>query len=154
MGVTNYLLSRMILQVVVSSRRCKLWKSRLGAGFKDFSKISPAKFGEMIQFWRLHIFQMGWNSKPPTRRCCLKQIVEATPQNILVSRAHRICATGILAWNITQMLVNISYLDPIRSTTGHLLKWIIVFKGKLGVPQTVYPWYLLCSLGILGDYNP
>ena len=27
-------------------------------------------------------------------------------------------------------------------------------KGQLGVPLTVYPWYLLCSLGILGDYNP
>ena len=27
--------------------------------------------------------------------------------------------------------------------------------GQLGVPLTyVYPWYLLCSLGILGDYNP
>ena len=24
----------------------------------------------------------------------------------------------------------------------------------LGVPLTVYPWYLLCSPGILGDYNP
>ena len=28
------------------------------------------------------------------------------------------------------------------------------FKGQLGVPLTVYPWYLLCSPGILGDYNP
>ena len=28
------------------------------------------------------------------------------------------------------------------------------FKGHLGVPLTVYPWYLLCSLGILGDCNP
>ena len=28
------------------------------------------------------------------------------------------------------------------------------FKGQLGVPLTVYPWYLLCSLGILEDYNP
>ena len=27
-------------------------------------------------------------------------------------------------------------------------------KGQLGVPLTVYPWYLVCSLGILGDYNP
>ncbi len=27
------------------------------------------------------------------------------------------------------------------------------FKGQLGVPLAVYPWYLLCSLGILGDYN-
>ena len=26
-------------------------------------------------------------------------------------------------------------------------------KGQLGVPLTVYPWYLLCSPGILGDYN-
>ena len=27
-------------------------------------------------------------------------------------------------------------------------------KGQLGVPPTVYPWYLLCSLRILADYNP
>ncbi len=30
----------------------------------------------------------------------------------------------------------------------------VIFKGQLGVPLTVYPLYLLCSLGILGDYNP
>ena len=30
----------------------------------------------------------------------------------------------------------------------------IRIKGQLGVPLTVYPWYLLSSLGILGDYNP
>ena len=24
----------------------------------------------------------------------------------------------------------------------------------MGVPLTVYPWYLLCSLEILGGYNP
>ena len=29
-----------------------------------------------------------------------------------------------------------------------------LIKGQVGVPLTVYPWYLLCSLGILGDYNP
>ena len=28
------------------------------------------------------------------------------------------------------------------------------FKGQLGVPLTVYPWYLLCSLGIIVDYKP
>ena len=27
------------------------------------------------------------------------------------------------------------------------------FKGQLGIPLTVYPWYLSCSLGILGDYR-
>ena len=27
------------------------------------------------------------------------------------------------------------------------------FKGQLGVPLTVYPWYLSYSLGILGDYT-
>ena len=26
--------------------------------------------------------------------------------------------------------------------------------GQLGVPLTMYPLYLLCSLGILGQYNP
>ena len=29
----------------------------------------------------------------------------------------------------------------------------LTFKGQLGVPLTVYPWYLLCSLRILGDQN-
>ncbi len=29
-----------------------------------------------------------------------------------------------------------------------------VLKGQLGVPLAVYPLYLLCSLGILGDCNP
>ena len=27
-------------------------------------------------------------------------------------------------------------------------------NGHLGVPLRVYAWYLLCSLRILGDYNP
>lgn len=26
-------------------------------------------------------------------------------------------------------------------------------KGQLDAPLTAYPWYLLCSFGILGDYN-
>ena len=30
----------------------------------------------------------------------------------------------------------------------------IYIKGQLGVPLTVYPRYLLCSLEILGDCNP
>ena len=34
------------------------------------------------------------------------------------------------------------------------LNTISMVKGQWGVPLTVYPWYLLCSLGILGDYNP
>ena len=35
-------------------------------------------------------------------------------------------------------------------------RYFPTIKGQLGVPLTVYPWYLLCSLGpgILGDYNP
>ena len=37
-------------------------------------------------------------------------------------------------------------LDPVDSESAS-------FKGQLGVPLTVYPWYLLCSLGILGDYG-
>ena len=28
------------------------------------------------------------------------------------------------------------------------------FKGQLGVPLTMYPWYLVGSLGILGGYFP
>ena len=33
-------------------------------------------------------------------------------------------------------------------------RYLETIKGQWGVPLTVYPWYLLCSLGILGDYNP
>jgi len=29
-----------------------------------------------------------------------------------------------------------------------------IIKGQVGVSLTVYPWYLLCSLPILRDYNP
>ncbi len=31
---------------------------------------------------------------------------------------------------------------------------LAMVKGQLGIPLTVYPWYLLCSLGILGDNLP
>ena len=31
---------------------------------------------------------------------------------------------------------------------------ITIFKRQLDVPLPVYPWYLLRSLGILGDYTP
>ena len=36
------------------------------------------------------------------------------------------------------------------------IRWqVLRIKRQLGVPLTyVYPWYLLCSLGIFGDYNP
>ncbi len=36
------------------------------------------------------------------------------------------------------------------------IKYIVYeyVKGQLGVSLTVYPWCLLCSLRILGDYNP
>ena len=27
-----------------------------------------------------------------------------------------------------------------------------IYKGQLGVPLAAYPWYLLCSPGILGDF--
>ena len=35
-----------------------------------------------------------------------------------------------------------------------LFDWVSKFKGQWGVPLTVCPWCLLCSLGILRDYNP
>ena len=34
------------------------------------------------------------------------------------------------------------------------LGFVCLIKGQLDVPLTVYPWYLLCPLGIFGDYNP
>ncbi len=37
-------------------------------------------------------------------------------------------------------------------STGHdMIPWYHNIKGQLGVPLTVYPWYLLCSLEIRGD---
>ncbi len=34
-------------------------------------------------------------------------------------------------------------------------KYRVFYQGtRTGVLLTVYPWYLLCFLGILGDYNP
>ena len=43
-------------------------------------------------------------------------------------------------------LGNTSLYGPLRK--------VRYIKGQLGGPLTVYPWYLLCSLGILGDSNP
>ena len=41
-----------------------------------------------------------------------------------------------------------------RYQTGIFNNFMLgLLKGQLGVPLTVYPWYLLCSPGILGDYN-
>ena len=52
-------------------------------------------------------------------------------------------------------------LGKIRGITTPLKNSIIIapvlslsMKGQLGVPLTMCLWYLLCSLGILQDYNP
>ena len=56
-------------------------------------------------------------------------------------------------------LLYISYFEnPMNFGATQFLSSIRGFfsglKGQLGVPLTVYPWYPLYSLGILGDYNP
>ncbi len=51
------------------------------------------------------------------------------------------------AWFCNRLLVG-AYLGEDQACEKG---WI---KGQLGVPLTVYPWYLLCSLGILGDNLP
>ena len=58
----------------------------------------------------------------------------------------------ILAPQIPLSLFLLGVLLPEK--TNNVLQ---TFKVQLGVPLTVYPWYLLillCSLGVLGDYNP
>ena len=55
----------------------------------------------------------------------------------------------ILALQIPLSLFLLGVLLPEK--TDNVLQ---TFKGQLGVPLKVYPWYLLCSLGVLGDYNP
>ena len=37
-----------------------------GGGFKYFLIFTPENWGKMNPFWGLHIFQRGWNLKPPT----------------------------------------------------------------------------------------
>ena len=39
------------------------------------------------------------------------------------------------------------------SLVGHNFWRLVLIKGQLGVPLTVYPGHLLCSPGILGDCN-
>ena len=56
-------------------------------------------------------------------------------------------------WRMTVSPGRKKYPFPIQTSQG-LKKRNSSFKGQLGVPLTVYPWNLLCSLGILGDYNP
>ena len=43
---------------------------------------------------------------------------------------------------------------PIIVRDELLVSGRVSIKGQLGVPLTVYPLYLLCSLGILGDNLP
>ena len=156
MGVTNYSLSGMILQVVVGSRRCKLWKSRLGAGnSKILPKFHRRNFGRWSNFnWRLHIFLMGWNLKPPTRRCCLKQIVEATPKNILVSRAHRIFCDWYTCMkhhpNVGKYIIPGSY----KEYYGAPFKMNHCIQGTIGCTPNSVPMVFIVFSGILGDYNP
>ncbi len=49
-----------------------------------------------------------------------------------------------------------TYDSPGIFSGGKLVQFhqVCSLKGQLDVPLTVYPWYLLCSLGILRDYNP
>ena len=45
------------------------------------------------------------------------------------------------------------HFDILRALWKPMIKAACI-KGQWGVPLTVYPWYLLCSLGILGDNLP
>ena len=56
---------------------------------------------------------------------------------------------GVFSFGFHDVLMGFGHGDQCTH-----LNFASEFKGQLGVPPTVYPWYLLCSLGILEDYNP
>ena len=86
----------------------------------------------------------------------IQSTVELKTTSCSAATTVRICCT----WT-TQALKEWSCCHNCRLSLGvginHVHKhptYYHIFKGQLGVPLTVYPWYLLCFLGILGDYNP
>ena len=49
---------------------------------------------------------------------------------------------------------NVRPTNDMNHESSRWVKNVPGFKGQFGVPLAVYPWYLLCSLGILVDYHP
>ena len=58
---------------------------RLGGGFKYFL-FSPRNLGKMNPFWRLHIFQRGWNSTTNMFFFIVERLVKADLWNNLLGR--------------------------------------------------------------------
>ena len=74
------------------------------------------------------------------------------PKRFTCLGANRSCEVSII-W--LQNTWSKNCFDP-NDTSSHSVwkprEWNI--KEQLGVPLKAYPWYLLCSLGILGDHLP
>ena len=66
--------------------------------------------------------------------------------------SHQI--SWVFSSNLTPCLSWGSKLSPLKVDKKFLISKRDPFQGgNLDVSLTVYSWYLLCSLGILGDYN-
>ena len=73
---------------------------------------------------------------------------------------NRISVYLVVLWELTIFATSATFAFHKKNTFGIWMYLVCLFgtkrgfKGQLGVPLTVYPWYLLCSLGILGDNLP
>ncbi len=60
-----------------------------------------------------------------------------------------------LPWSPYHAIRKVTNLQNCQVANYYCWFQIRSFQGtRKGVPLTVYLWYFLCSLGILGDYNP
>ena len=82
--------------------------------------------------------------------------VRGTPKSlyVFVTLSFYDVLSEISSWIWKRMDVWYVQCLAVASTYCVSIQKTIEIKGQLGVPLTMYPWYLLCSVGILGDYNP
>ncbi len=133
-----------------------------------FSKNNDDIISPISIYWPIDLVRHGVH--PPTR--CLPRIVtnrypkwrrrytlttneQATPLKIRQNpKRKRWYSTHPFSGALTVSSRGVQHVPRPKNVwyVQFVLGWII--KGQSGVPLTVYPWYLLCSLGILGDYNP
>ena len=86
---------------------------------------------------------------------CLTRVYHLHDMYSLHPRVTPICWSTIM-WaciytKMNQKVLQQKVAPPATATTTDQFP---LWRDNSGVPLTVYPWYLLCSLGILGDYNP
>ena len=145
--------------------QCRVGKKKLIYGFDGFcccrlwlvSGSEDANRGGVHEVFHQHLSSQEHGTKTS------KNMVASFNEHITTFRNWtKACMYIYIYFKILKTILSLSIhtlesLDRIRfrsqKETIVQLRWS--FKGQLGVPLTyVYPWYLLCSLGILGDYNP